>query len=162
MPQRRLEQLVFTFMVGALFLGAALLALQFPDTARRFPLTAALVSLSLVVVQLIRMVWRRGKSQVSQADKQPSESQETLIGQAKKIFPYLLWILGFYSLIFVFGFVIASGVFVVAFLFTQAKMRPLVALLAGGLVVGFILLIGDVLSLEWPFGLISDWFGIEL
>lgn len=158
MRQAKVEQLIFTFFVGAVFIGAAILSFAFPESARRFPLTVTILSALFVVIQILKLYLNTKQEDT----KEDASNQKTVLSQGKKIAPYIIWILGFYLLIYIVGFVIASGIFVFAFLLTQAKLRWYFALISAAIVVAGILFLGDLLSLKWPFGLISDWFGIEL
>ena len=131
------------------------LSFSFPESARRFPLVVSVISALFVVIQLVK-VWLKKDS------SDASENPKTVLSQGRKIIPYIIWILGFYLVIFLVGFVIASGIFVFSFLLTQAKLRWYMALLATVLVVAAILFLGDLLSLKWPLGIISERFGLEL
>lgn len=68
---------------------------------------------------------------------------------------YLLWVLGYYAVIWVAGLVVGSGLFVAGFLYREARARVWTAVVAGALTVGALFGLGRVLRLEW----ISSVFG---
>lgn len=154
---RSREQLIFSALLFALFAFLAFSALSFPPRARLFPLTVSVVSLALIVLDFF-LTWRR--SVKAKRNEEVNERQEGgLVSQAVKIAPYLAWILGLYLAIYLLGFLVASGLFVFSFLVTQAQMRVPFALISAAAVVGGILLLGNVLSLEWPLGLLPQALG---
>ena len=76
--------------------------------------------------------------------------------------PYLLWIGGFYLLIYLAGFLVASCVFVFLFLTLVGKMRWHTACGAALSLVVALLFLRRVMSLTWPTGLLENWLGLPL
>ena len=155
MSRLKLEQILFSLFVGLIFVGALVLSQQFPDTARRFPRLITIISLIFLVIQLIK-VWLNKK------DYPATVTDKGIVAQFRKIAPYIIWIIGFYGLIALIGLVFASAIFVVVFLVRYADMKWYYALFAAFVVVALMLLIGHLLSLRWPFGLLGEPFDFRL
>ena len=155
MSRLKLEQILFSLFIGLIFLSALILSQQFPDTARRFPRAITLISLIFLLIQLIK-VWLNKK------DYAATVTDKGIVAQFRKIAPYILWIIGFYGLIALIGLVFASAIFIVVFLLRYADMKWYFALLSAVVVVALMLLIGDLLSLRWPFGLLGEPFDFRL
>lgn len=150
---RKLEQIVFGLLIAAAFAFCLLLALGFPPRARLFPLTVSVAALLLLAVDLVRTGLRPG-------DGFPQSGG--LVAQGRAVAPYLLWIVGFYLAIAGLGFVIATGAFVFGFLLTQAKMRWWMALVSAAAVIAGLFVLGALLGIEWPAGLLGERTGFEL
>lgn len=160
MSRLKLEQVLFTLFIGLIFLGAFFLARQFPDTAQRFPNAILLTGLGFTVLHLLRVLLSKSAYPTGITDK-------GIANQFSKIAPYIIWIIGYYVLIFLFGLVIASAIFVIAFLMRHADMAWYYSILSAVIVVTLMLFIGKLLSLKWPFGLLGnflDWkfFGMQI
>ena len=159
MKRRDMESLVFLLFVGLLFTLAAWNAGSFPMKARVFPQVVACAAIVLVVVELLRrfITLRRARSpRDSQVDQDLLvEERPTFTDQFVAGLPYLAWIGGFYLLIYLAGFLVASGVFVFLFLTFVGKMRWYAA---GGTALSLILVLlflRSVMSLTWPSGLLG-------
>lgn len=135
---RRFGRLLLLVGIGLLFGAAAWTARGFPFRARVFPMTVGGVGVLVTLAAFVRE-WMR--------DPGP----ETVAGPGDRadLLRYLGWVLGYYVLIWLAGFVIASGVFVAAFLLREARARPWAATL-GGVVTGAALwALGAILRLQW-------------
>ena len=163
MKRRDLESLVFLLLVGLLFTLAAWNAGTFPMRARVFPQVVACAAIVLVVAELVRMFIARHRA-VSVRDLHPEENlaageRPAFTDQFVAGLPYLLWIGGFYLLIFVAGFLVASGVFVFFFLTFVGKMRWYAAVGTAVALILALLFLQRTMSLTWPAGLLEAWLG---
>ena len=160
MSRLKLEQILFTLFIGLLFLAAFLLAKQFPATAQKFPNALLLTGLAFSVLHMLRILIDRKSYPANVTDK-------GITAQFKKIAPYIFWILGYYLLIYLVGLVLASAIFVIAFLIRNTTMQWYYTIFSAFMVVTLMLFIGKLLSLKWPFGLLGellDWklFGMQI
>ena len=147
MPRLKLEQIIFTALIALVFAAALWLSQDFPSSGRRFPRLICIAALIISGIQLLRLLFfKQGLLQKGSG----------VVSQFLKVYPYIFWILGYYLLIFVFGFIIASALFIVAFLISYGKMRWYMAVLATVVVVALVFFLGDILSLRWPNGLIAN------
>ncbi|MEZ4416872.1 MAG: tripartite tricarboxylate transporter TctB family protein [Gemmatimonadota bacterium] len=141
---RRAARLALTLVIGVLFALAAVHARSFPFRARVFPMSVGGAGALLALVTLLRE-WTRDAGPESPAGP----------GDRVLLFRYLTWVLAYYGLIWLIGFVIASAVFVVGFLWREARARPWVAALAGTLTGLALWVMGSVLRLQWIVGRIA-------
>lgn len=151
MSRLKLEQILFTLFIGIIFGAAFILAKQFPATAQKFPNALLITGLGFTVLHLIRALLSKNTYPKDVTDK-------GIANQFSKITPYIIWIIGYYLLIFCFGLVIASALFVIAFLIRQANMAWYYSVFSAFIVVTLMLFIGKLLSLKWPFGLLGNFF----
>ena len=157
MKQHAREQYIFLGLLLLVFAWAAFEANGFNGQARLYPFVISVAGLLIGAVEFGLF----GFSQRGQGSAQ--SSGETLGQRFRKALPYLSWLIGLYATIYVIGMVISSGIFVFLFLFKEGKMRWYYALLSGILVIGFLIIMQDVMSLKWPKSLIDplDMLGLS-
>ena len=148
MRQSAKEQYIFLGLLLLLFAWAAFEANGFSGQARLYPFMVAIAALIIGVAEF-------GLFAFSQRKQKPTETGETLVERFAKAAPYLAWLVGLYAAISVIGMVISSGLFASLFLLREGKMRWYYALLSGILVIAFLILMQDVMSLKWPKSLID-------
>lgn len=155
MTTQRLERLVFLLLMAGAFAWIAWEAHGFPRLARIFPYTIAVAALTLCLAEVARVLysWWRGKAPPDAADS------PGLVKQLPAALPYLLWIGGYYLAIAMFGFIIASALFVFAFVTIVGKLRWPYAMVGTALLLAGMLLMGDVMNLYWPQGLLGQVLG---
>ena len=128
-----------TFVLGALFAGAAATSLAFPPRARVYPFWVAVAGVLACVASWIS-----------------ADASEQSSGPAfKSIAPYLTWVIALLGGITLVGLPAAATLFVAIFLHREGevtKSRALAAGLAAG--VGLVL-VGSVLGLRWPWALLD-------
>jgi putative tricarboxylic transport membrane protein len=135
-------------------------AREFPRLARIFPYWISLGALILAVIQLgfelRKYLLQIEDAQADFVDLAPDRSLPPRL-VFKRALGYLLWFVGLYAAIWVFGFVIAMIGFLVAFLRYDAELSwwKTLQLAAGGFV--FVVAISWLMSLYWPDGLIAQW-----
>jgi cytochrome c oxidase subunit IV len=135
-------------------------ARDFPYLAKVFPYSISLVGVVFAVIQF-GIELRKYLLQVedAEADFVDLAPDRTLPPEVlfKRALAYLLWFVGLYLAIWVFGFVIAMTGFLVTFLRFDAELRwsKVCQLALGGFV--FVVAISWGMSLYWPEGLIAQW-----
>jgi hypothetical protein len=68
---------------------------------------------------------------------------------------YAAWFFGYLVGIWLVSLVVASGLFVAAFLWREARARWWTALLSGVIVIGLVILAGNVFLIRWPAPLVD-------
>lgn len=144
MRQLSREQFIFLGLLLLLFAWAAFEADGFSGQARLYPFVVALAGLVIAIVEF-------GSFAFSQRQQDPAAANsESLAQRFVKATPYLAWLAGLYAAIYVIGMVISSGLFAFLFLLSEGKLRWYYALLSGILVIVFLIVMQDVMSLKWP------------
>jgi putative tricarboxylic transport membrane protein len=159
---RFVERLVFLLLVTGVFAWVMVTSTGFPRLSRIFPNTVATAALVLCVAELIRMLVHRLVLARRRPPDEAADEGPSLIEQAGKAATYIAWIVGYYVGIYVLGFVVASALFVAAFITVLGGVRPFVAVLGTAALITFLLVFGGALNLHWPQGLIDGWLGIDL
>lgn len=138
-------------------------AREFPRLARIFPYWISLGALVLAVMQLgielRKYLLQIEDVQTNFVDLAPDRSLPPQV-VFKRALGYLLWFIGLYLGIWLFGFVIALTAFLVIFLRCDASLSwgKTLQLGLGGFL--FVVAISWLMALYWPQGLIVQW--IEL
>ncbi len=143
-----------TIVVLAVCAAAFAIATGFvPATTRYFPL---IVSAACVVIALFDLARRWFKSvHIRRTAAGHLLEEGELVNAAANapptaILKYALWFFGFLVGIWLVSLIVASGLFVAGFLWREAKLRWWAALLSGVIVVGLVILAGNVFYIRWP------------
>lgn len=154
---------IFAALFVVFFAYGVYEAREFPRLAKIFPFWISLGALVLAVIQLA-IELRKYLLQVEDVeadfvDLAPDRSMPPQV-VFKRALGYLLWFVGLYLGIWLFGFVIAMTAFLVLFLRFDARLSwgKTIELGVGGFL--FVVAISWVMALYWPEGLIAQW--IEL
>lgn len=163
MPALTVLRLGFASVWIVVFAYVAVASRSFPSISGMYPLVVAIAGLVLAVVTLLLDLWtwrRKGDVVGSDADNSATAaltaSGEMTVGQSfRRAGRFGLWLVGLMLLIYLIGFVPASGIFVLAFLLIESDAKwPLVV--AGPIItVGLLLLLADAINLYWPESLIT-------
>lgn len=170
------------------YLGWVLVDLSFPDThphgagrlgvqsgelagkAAPFPRTIAFAALAVTVVEAISyartvMVNRRELADAGLDDSYLDAGPSPFRRAVASVGRFLVWFALLYLAIWLFSIPLAVMVFLVAFLLVEGEMAWWQALLAGVLMLVFLVSLEDIMSLRWPDGLlfelperVADWF----
>lgn len=138
--------IVFDVAVTILVIAAALEALDFPRLARTFPFSvgilAAVVGMFVVAID-VRGYMRDART----AAAPPAEAEEF---PRRGLIVVCVWMFGYIIGVLLIGMVAASAVFVVSSLIIQGKVRPLWAAVLTVVLIGWLLLIADLIGLRMP------------
>jgi len=145
-----------TVLVLAISAAAFAIATGFvPATTRYFPL---IISAACIVVALAEL-GRRALASRSTVLGKPRQDGELINDAAdvpaSTILRYAVWFFGYLIFIWLVSLVVASGLFVAAFLWREAKARWWTALLSGAIVIGLVILAGNVFHIRWPASLVN-------
>lgn len=142
-----------------LFVYVVIETRSYPNAARLFPQAVAYVGVLLSVLALWRVI-RPPSPAASRGGLQfsgdlPSDYEDD--GEGAHPLPYLLWTIGYFTLIAIFGFFPATVAFVAAFLRTRPGVTWTSAMLWTGGVLLMAYGMGLLLQLRWPGGLVMRW-----
>jgi putative tricarboxylic transport membrane protein len=138
-------------------------AREFPRLAKIFPFWISLGALTLAVVQLAielrKYLLQIEDVQADFVDLAPDRSLPPRV-LFRRALGYLLWMIGLYVGIWIFGFVMAMTAFLIIFLRNDAGLSwgKTLQLGIGGFL--FVVAISWVMSLYWPEGLIVQWINL--
>lgn len=166
--QRMLEWLiryldiVFIISILPVFIYVFWASQDFRLGAKLFPMVISAVGIILIVFELVRRVLRiwPGTSSIA-SDSAPiaavdvglDAEQSSPQGFLRSLLMFL-WLLAFYGLIYLFGLLWATAVFVPVFLIVQFNAPWAVGLLMGAGLVGLIYILHLTLLLRWPPGIL--------
>lgn len=148
-----LVHLLLPAFFAAIFLFAAFDSLSFPFLAQIFPLAAALAGLAILLAELL---WLNPRAPVAGPFGEDASDGDAFLDRVKAGVPYLAWILGYYVLIYLAGFLVATALFIFLFLRHVARLRIAFALFGATAAVGAVYVFGAVLSLKWPEGILMS------
>jgi len=128
-----------------------------PATTRYFPL---IISAACILVALVDLGRRAFASAPARRGDGGSMAEAGLLNHVANappgaIIKYALWFFGYLLVIWLVSLVLASGLFVAAFLWREAKARWWTALLSGVIVIGLVILAGNVFHIRWPASLVD-------
>jgi putative tricarboxylic transport membrane protein len=141
----RFASVVFTFFVLLVVAAALYDARSFPYLAAIFPVAATVPAIFMAVVQLVLELRAERTTRGIEAKK-----------KIKSALGYFLSLLLYLLLILLVGFGIATALFTFGFLYGWVKMPWPQALVYTGCLVGAALLMGSLLGMYWPQGLLFE------
>lgn len=139
MKQQRIEQLVFLFLLFALFSWATWSAADFKGQARTFPFWVGTAAMIFVSIEFFLTLFR-----------EKTQKADSLIQAFVQISPYLLWITAYFGGIYLMGMIVASTLFVAFSIWRMGEVPWHFALIGGLAVAFFLILLTDVMNLKWP------------
>jgi len=152
-----------TLVVLAVCLVAFVIATGFvPATTRYFPLIVSAGCILVALADLAKraLAARRMGSKESANTAANTSSQGEVINQTASASPvailkYAGWFFSYLVGVWLASLVVASGLFVTAFLWREARMRWWAAFLSGAIVVGLVIFAGNVFHIRWPASLLD-------
>lgn len=149
-------RLVLTSSLLAAFGYAVYSALGFTARARYFPLAIAVFGVLAGLAAVISTLVAPEKAIESGRKVQDIGALDEESGpQPRAELPYLLWIAAYVLIVWVAGVVIASNLFVIAFLLRVGRWPIWRALVAAALLTGTLYGVTIGLNLRWPVGLLG-------
>jgi hypothetical protein len=153
---RALRTVVVLFLLGV-FSFVVWQSGQFMLGARLFPEYVGIAGIGLCLLELARQAWRRTRAdtptELDTADLAVEADERTAAGYARAL-RLFGWILIYYALIWLAGMMVATSLFVPALLLIRFRAPWLPSLaIAAGLIV-LIWLLGRLIMLRWPGGVL--------
>jgi len=130
------------------FIYTAIEATTFRELASYFPLYLSILAIVMMTIEIIRQIIsiKKGK------EEEKGEVMHPNIGAALK---YMGIIILYAVLVYIIGMVIATAIYVFAFLLLIAKMKWWKAALITGILIAAIVTFANVMNLYWPKSLIQ-------
>lgn len=144
---KSIANIIFTAFIFILFTYATIEALTFSRLAQFFPLYISGAGAVLSFLFLIKVII----DHIKNAD--PEERAERIL--ILKPLKYIGWILAYLLLIYVFGMLIATTVFLFVFLIFESKMKVLPSVLAVGVMLVLITYLSAAINIAWPTSLLG-------
>ncbi|MBS3976740.1 MAG: tripartite tricarboxylate transporter TctB family protein [Syntrophomonadaceae bacterium] len=144
-------QIMFTVAILLVFLWTAWEALGFAKQARFLPLYVSLVAIPLVIAQLFLEIKNKATNDSS---ANSAEDFNALKERMPALLVYMGWVLGYVLLIYLLGFLVATGIFLFAFLKRESGMTLVQTITGVVITLGFIVFFGRVLHMYWPEGIL--------
>jgi hypothetical protein len=138
--------IAFDVAVTLLVIAAAIEALDFPPLARTFPLSVGLLAavFGMIVVAIDGRAYTRD---AATAAAPPPEAEDF---PRRGVISVCVWMFGYIIGVALIGMVAASAVFLMSSLIIQGKVRPFWAAVLTVVLVGWLLLIADLIGLRMP------------
>lgn len=167
-PQRALQAFIqhldglFILLLLPLFIYVFWASQDFRLGAKLFPMVVSALGIALIALELARRVWSLWRkpalpapdaTPIASADLGLDSEQSSPAGFARALLMFA-WLLGFYVLIYLFGLLWATALFVPVFLIVQFRATWWTSLLLGGSLVGLIYILHLTLRLRWPPGVL--------
>lgn len=156
---KRIFSLVFTLFLFVIFTWAAIEANNFSDLASFFPLFTAIIAANLALVSSIIQainIYRVKKGTLTESEQEEEavelQSEEASLGT---IFYYVGWVAGYVLIIYLFGLLIATAVFLIAFFIIESRFKIWKTLLFTAVVITLIISFGNLMNLYWPTGIFN-------
>lgn len=144
---KNIANIFFTAFIFALFALAALEALTFSRLAQFFPLYISGAGAILSLIYLIKIIIEHIKG------TSPEDRHEQL--EILKPLRYIAWIIGYLLMIYVFGMLIATAVFLFIFLIAESKMKVLSSVLSVAVMLVLITYLSAAINIAWPSSLLG-------
>ncbi len=161
---RNLE-LGFGAFIFVLFGLAAYTSFGFHRLAMYFPFAVSVIGLILSGVYVLKLVVTRrrvdAESSSSESGAGPVGPESTAefsgdaVSEIRKALPYLAWFIGYILLISLVGVVVASALFLAAFLLREARMRWWGVLISVVSTLVILFAFSSVMRLYWPRNLLG-------
>lgn len=137
----------FSLFLTVIFTLAVIDAMTFAKLARFFPLYIAIIAVFFSLLDLIFNI----RNYINLKKVKQKEDEEEVDGVGK----YILWIVGYIVGIYLLGFIIATLIFLIIFLFFETKFGVIKTALGVGITLAIILSFGNIMNLYWPKGLLG-------
>ncbi|WP_158738036.1 tripartite tricarboxylate transporter TctB family protein [Alteribacillus sp. YIM 98480] len=137
---------IFTFSIFIVFVWAAITALTFSRLAQFFPLYVSVAGSILSGFYLF--------SEIIKRFKQKEKGEKVRVPIIRPCI-YIAWVIGYILLIYLIGLLLASTIFLIAFLVVESKFAIFKALYSTGIAVGVIIVLSTLLNISWPQSLIG-------
>lgn len=139
----RVQEMGFLLVFGVLCIWAFFDALQRTYLAQIFPLGASIVTGAILAVIAYRFVRGSDEDSIHFDEVRTRDGHRTMHG-------YIGWLIGFLIAVYLLGFVLAAGLFVLAMIVFELRRLPWQGVLVAIMVSVLLLLLSQVLNLKFP------------
>ncbi|MDV2886592.1 tripartite tricarboxylate transporter TctB family protein [Alkalihalophilus pseudofirmus] len=144
---RLLASTLFSFFLFVFFVLFALEAATFSRLAQFFPyyisITGAVLSFIYTTIQMRELI------------KQRESKEELMTLKIKRPLKYLVWLIGYVVLVYIAGIIVASVLFLAAFLYVESRFSVIKTVMSISVVVTGLMLFSNFMNLYWPNNLLG-------
>lgn len=142
--------LSIAFSIGLFFvlIWMAWEAASFQQLASYFPLYISLFAIVLIVIDTITQIRKAKKKKDGEEDKINKNMTASVI-------KYILWFTGYLVIMLLIGFLMGTSIFLILFLMLETKYKIIKTIIITALTIMIIIILGYVMGLEWPAGIIA-------
>lgn len=144
---KALGNILFTGLMFLLFTFAWIEALTFTRLAQFFPLYISLAGSTLSLVYFLKTLVEYKKETTAE-----ERAEHILILRPLR---YIAWVIGYLLLIYVFGFLISTAVFLFVFLIYESRMKVMGSLLSMAITLVVVTYLSAAINIEWPVSLLG-------
>lgn len=144
---KALANILFTGFIFLLFTFAWVEAMTFSRLAQFFPLYISMAGSILSLAYLIKTIIDYRKETSSEERK-----EHVLILMP---FRYIGWVIGYLIMMYIFGFLISTSVFLLVFLIFESKMKVIESMISVAIVLVVVSYLSAAINIAWPSSLIG-------
>lgn len=142
---KRLANIIFPFLMLALFSYTAWGATSFKSKASYFPLYISILGIICMIIELIRQFILLRKE----------TSDEPLHPNIVAVLQYTCILVLYVILVYIFGLILATIAYIFAFLLFISKMKWWRAIISVAILIFLIISFGNIMNLYWPKSLLN-------
>lgn len=148
--------LVFSVVLFLLFCWSAWKAAGFSELAKFFPyyisIAAAILAFIHVLIGLKTYLVNKQRGHIPEAvgDGDPEEN-------TAPVWRYMVWIIGYIVFIYLIGFLSATVLFLIVFLYFETKFSMIKTAISVVITLSLILIFSKYMTLYWPKGILPLW-----
>lgn len=143
---KSIANIIFTLFIFLLFTFAAIESLTFSRLAQFFPLYISIAGSAVSLIYLIKII-------IDYRKENSEEGNEAIL--IIKPIRYIGWIIGYLLMIYVFGMILATGIFLFIFLIYESRMKVLESALSVAVVIVAISYLSSAINIAWPGSLLG-------
>lgn len=154
---KSLAILAFSVVIALLSVVSYLVASDFPRGARLFPQVVSVIVVVLAGLLIVATIVRARKGLPSSPEG-PETSDLTSDTTFAEVWPYLVWVVGAYTGMYLIGFAPAAALFCLLFLWRVARMKWWGNIAMTAFCLATVLALGVGLNISWPRGILPALF----
>lgn len=144
---KALANILFTGFIFLLFTFAWVEATTFSRLAQFFPLYISMAGSIISFVYLIKTIIDYGKETTAE------ERQEHVLIMMP--FRYIGWVVGYLVMMYIFGFLISTSIFLFVFLMFESKMKVIESMVSVAIVLVVVSYLSAAINIAWPSSLLG-------
>ncbi|WP_462420280.1 tripartite tricarboxylate transporter TctB family protein [Salinicoccus sp. Marseille-QA3877] len=144
---KALANILFTGFIFLLFTVAWVEATTFSRLAQFFPLYISMAGSILSLVYLIKTIIDYRKETTAE-----ERGEHVLILMP---FRYIGWVIGYLIMMYIFGFLISTSIFLFVFLIFESKMKVIESMVSVAIVLVVVSYLSAAINIAWPSSLLG-------
>lgn len=150
--------ILFSVILLLLFSCMAWTATGYQPLASYFPLYLSIIGSMLAIINIVVEYRKQYASNTKESEEEQQDSMAfdlPVTHKFKAAAINFLWVMVFFALIFLFGFMLAAAIFLIAFFKTRTDYNWFKIGLSVVLTIGVLVLLGDTMGLKFPEGMVQ-------